>query len=139
MFELWKEFRFDCAHTLDAGPNGDPRYRRMHGHSYQAEVWLRGQPDSKGWIIDIGVLDHRLSIVRDELDHRLLNEIQSLGPPTMENLTRYIWNRLGDLNQLHKVIVRRDSAGEGCVYYGPSGIRTDGPLITVSGMEVEHA
>ena len=27
LFTVWKEFRFDAAHQLDAGDDGDPRYR----------------------------------------------------------------------------------------------------------------
>jgi 6-pyruvoyl-tetrahydropterin synthase len=37
VFTVWTEFRFDAAQQLDAGAGGDPRQRRVHGHSYQGE------------------------------------------------------------------------------------------------------
>ena len=40
MIEISQEFSFDAAHFLD----GAPEYRRMHGHSFYAEVTLRGEP-----------------------------------------------------------------------------------------------
>ncbi|MFX8949750.1 6-carboxytetrahydropterin synthase, partial [Acinetobacter baumannii] len=44
MFELSKEFRFDAAHTLERVIDTESS-RRIHGHSYRAEVVLRGHPD----------------------------------------------------------------------------------------------
>ncbi|MDQ3471628.1 MAG: 6-carboxytetrahydropterin synthase, partial [Pseudomonadota bacterium] len=43
MHELCKQFRFDAAHTLqrDVEPASS---RRIHGHSYRAEVAVRGRP-----------------------------------------------------------------------------------------------
>lgn len=119
MFEVWKEFRFDAAHTLDPGPQGDPRYRRMHGHSYQVEVWVSGETSHEGWVMDMGVFEQRISAVAQQLDHYYLNDIANLGPPTMENISAFVWRALSDLPGLVKVVVRRDSAREGCVYRGP--------------------
>lgn len=119
LFNAWKEFRFDAAHQLDAGPGGDPHYRRLHGHSYQAEVWVRGPRTPHGWIVDMGDLERRLLVIREQLDHRFLNEIEEMGPPTMENIAAFIWEGLADLPQLHRVTVKRQQNGEGCEYYGP--------------------
>ncbi|HPB23862.1 MAG TPA: 6-carboxytetrahydropterin synthase, partial [Novosphingobium sp.] len=56
---------------------------------------------------------------RDALDHRFLDEINDLGPATMENLSRWIWNRLSpELDNLFKVSVYRDSSGDACTYWG---------------------
>ena len=120
LFNVWKEFRFDAAHQLDAGPEGDPRYRRLHGHSYQVEVWVRGPRTQYGWVVDMGDLERRLSRIHVELDHRFLNEIEGLGPPTMENIAAFVWSCLADLPQLHRVIVKRQQSGEGCEYFGPA-------------------
>lgn len=119
MFEVWKEFRFDCAHTLDGGADGDQRYTRLHGHSYQAEVWLRGERTAQGWVTDLGELERRLGLVAKQLDHRFLNEVEGLGTPTMENIAAFVWKALADIDALHKVTIRRDSLNEGCSYYGP--------------------
>lgn len=120
LFNIWKEFRFDAAHQLDAGPEGDPRYRRLHGHSYQVEVWVRGPRTEFGWVVDMGDLERRLSRIHDDLDHRFLNEIEGLGPPTMENIAAFVWSGLSDLPQLHRVMVKRQQNGEGCEYFGPT-------------------
>lgn len=119
LFNVWKEFRFDAAHQLDAGPDGDPRYRRLHGHSYQVEVWVRGPRTEFGWVVDMGDLERRLQAVHSDLDHRFLNDVEDLGAPTMENIAAFVWRSLGDLKQLHRVMVKRQQSGEGCEYYGP--------------------
>jgi 6-pyruvoyltetrahydropterin/6-carboxytetrahydropterin synthase len=119
MFEVWKEFRFDAAHTLEAGLAGDPRYRRIHGHSYQVEVWLCGDISKEGWVVDMGELEARITTVAHQLDHYYLNDVEGLGIPTMENISAFVWRALGDVPGLAKVVVRRDSAREGCVYRGP--------------------
>ncbi|WHZ17964.1 MAG: 6-carboxytetrahydropterin synthase QueD [Rhodanobacteraceae bacterium] len=119
LFNVWKEFRFDAAHRLDAGDDGDPRYRRVHGHSYQVEVWLRGPLTERGWVVDMGDLERRIGVARDALDHRMLNEVEGLGIPTMENIAAFVWKQLGDLPQLQRVVVKRGQSGEGCEYLGP--------------------
>lgn len=120
LFNVWKEFRFDSAHQLDAGPGGDPKYRRLHGHSYQVEVWVRGPRTEYGWVVDMGDLERRIERVRDDLDHRLLNEVEGLGPPTMENIAAFVWEKLADVPILYRVQVKRQQNGEGCEYYGPT-------------------
>lgn len=120
LFNVWKEFRFDAAHQLDAGDDGDPRYRRVHGHSYQVEVWLRGPLTARGWVVDMGELERRIGIARDALDHRMLNDVAGLGIPTMENIAAFVWRQLGDLPQLQRVAVKRGQNGEGCEYCGPA-------------------
>ena len=119
IFTIWKEFHFDAAHQLDTGADGDPRYRRVHGHSYQAEVWVRGPLTEHGWVVDMGELERRIEVARDALDHRMLNDVEGLGIPTMENIARFVWKKLGDLPQLHRVVVKRGQNGEGCEYRGP--------------------
>jgi 6-pyruvoyltetrahydropterin/6-carboxytetrahydropterin synthase len=121
MFELSKEFRFDAAHTLQrAMPEADAS-RRIHGHSYCAEVVIRGTADpGSGMVIDLGRLDRLLAAARDGLDHRFLDEVAGLGPATMENLSLWIWRRLAPACPgLVRVTVRRDAAGESCSYFGP--------------------
>lgn len=119
MYELTKQFRFDAAHTLlrDVEVDGS---RRIHGHSYRAEVTLRGTPEPvSGMIIDTTILAQKLEETRQALDHRFLDEINDLGPGTMENLCAYIWRRLlPDVPTLHAVTVLRDSTADRVTYYG---------------------
>jgi 6-pyruvoyltetrahydropterin/6-carboxytetrahydropterin synthase len=119
VFELARTFHFDAAHTLRREIDAESS-RRIHGHSYRAEVAVRGEPDpGTGMIVDLGLLERRLSEARDALDHRFLDEVEGLGPPTMENLCLWIWRRLeADLPGLARVSVFRDSSGERCSYWG---------------------
>lgn len=119
MYELTKEFRFDAAHTLEREIETEGS-RRIHGHSYRAEITLRGRPDpTSGMIIDTSLLALKLAEARDALDHRLLDEINDLGPATMENLCAYIWRKLEpDIPTLHKVTVLRDSTADRVSYFG---------------------
>ncbi|HEY0266090.1 MAG TPA: 6-carboxytetrahydropterin synthase [Rhizomicrobium sp.] len=114
MIELSQEFSFDAAHYLD----GAPEYRRMHGHSFYAEVTLRGEPDpATGILRDLGEVDRVLKTIREALDHRLLNDVEGLGAPTLENLARYIHDRARTaLPEVTRVKLRRPSYGQTCVY-----------------------
>ena len=119
MYELTKEFRFDAAHTLEREIHAEGS-RRVHGHSYRAEVTLRGEPDPRsGMIVDTSLLELKLLEARDSLDHRFLDEINDLGPATMENLCAYIWRRLKpEIPTLHSVAVLRDSTADRVKFYG---------------------
>ncbi len=84
MFELCKGFRFEAAHTLERSVDAEPS-RRIHGHSYRAEVAVRGVPDSRtGMIIDAALLEAALAGAQDALDHRFLDDVPGLGPATLE-------------------------------------------------------
>jgi 6-pyruvoyltetrahydropterin/6-carboxytetrahydropterin synthase len=121
MFEITKEFVFDAAHFLPHAREGHPN-TRMHGHSFYVEVALRGRPDAeKGWIRDFAEVERKIDDVRQRLDHRLLNEVEGLGVPTLENLCRFIFQRLAPLLPgLYRVTVRRPSHRESCTYAADS-------------------
>jgi 6-pyruvoyltetrahydropterin/6-carboxytetrahydropterin synthase len=70
-------------------------------------------------VLDLGILDRRIAEVSKALDHKLLNTIEALGPPTLENLSRFIWERVQHAGRVTKVSVHRDSCNESCSYYGP--------------------
>ena len=83
---------------------------------------MRGSPDPEtGMVLDLGLLEERMADVQKTLDHKLLNRINALGPPTLENLSRFIWERLEHAGRLTRVSVHRDSCNESCTYYGPQG------------------
>ncbi|MEY9242505.1 6-pyruvoyl trahydropterin synthase family protein [Bradyrhizobium elkanii] len=115
IYELSKEFRFDAAHTLSRTVDVEPSLR-IHGHSYRAEVVLRGQPDpSTGMLMDLALFERSLEEARDGLDHRFLDEINDLGPATMENLAAWIWRKVKPVcPRLWRVTVRRDSDAGAC-------------------------
>ena len=120
MFELSKQFRFDAAHTLERSVDTGPS-RRIHGHSYRAEAVVRGEADpNTGMVIDLGLFEQALNDAREALDHRFLDELTELGPATMENLSRWIWQRIApSCPGLVRVTVHRDSSGDVCSYFGP--------------------
>lgn len=123
MFELAKQFRFEAAHTLPGRAVAVEPSRRIHGHSYRAEVVVRGMPDpATGMVVDLGLFKCALDGVRDGLDHRFLDEVTDLGPATMENLAAWIWRKMRPVCPgLARVVVHRDSNAESCIYYGPGG------------------
>ncbi len=119
IYELSKEFRFDAAHTLNRAVYVEPS-RRIHGHSYRAEVVVRGRPDpATGMLIDLSLFEQSMEAARDGLDHRFLDEVPDLGPATMENLAAWIWRKLEPVcPNLWRVTVRRDSDAGSCSVYG---------------------
>jgi 6-pyruvoyltetrahydropterin/6-carboxytetrahydropterin synthase len=119
MWELTKSFRFEAAHALPGTTLGNASME-IHGHSFRAEVSVRGRADSvTGMVLDLGLLARGMEEVRSKLDHRLLNDVEGLGPPTLENLARFIWDHVQHAGHVTRISVHRDSCGESCTYFGP--------------------
>jgi 6-pyruvoyltetrahydropterin/6-carboxytetrahydropterin synthase len=119
MFELSQTFTFDAAHTLKrhVSPEEAASSRRIHGHTYTAEVFVRGprQADS-GMVVDLAVLRGLIAEVRSQLDHHFLDEVAGLGAPTLENLCVFICDRVkAQMPQVSGVAVSR-AAGDRCLY-----------------------
>ena len=99
-----------------------PYLSEIHGHSFRAEVTVRGTPDpNTGMVVDLGLLERAMAEVQKTLDHKFLNRIEAIGVPTLENLSRFIWERLQHAGKLTRVSVHRDSCNESCTYFGPQG------------------
>jgi 6-pyruvoyltetrahydropterin/6-carboxytetrahydropterin synthase len=115
--EVSYRFGFDAAHHFDNFPDGH-KYRGLHGHSFQVEVALEGEPDPRtGFVADLGEVERECMRVREALDHRMLNEIEGLAKPSLENLCVWIWGALAPpFPNLARVTVRRDSSGQSCSY-----------------------
>ena len=113
--EISQTFFFDAAHTLERAIDTESS-KRIHGHTYNAEVFLTGQPDPKtGMVIDLGLVRREVALLRGQLDHHLLDEVEGLGPPTLENQSQFIFSRLLPvLPALSSVRVWRASIGDGC-------------------------
>jgi 6-pyruvoyltetrahydropterin/6-carboxytetrahydropterin synthase len=118
--ELALRFGFDAAHRFDTYPEGHP-YRTVHGHSFQVEVAVEGEPDAAtGMVADLAQLEAACMQVRNLLDHRMLNEIPGLEKPSLENLCLFVWRALQPrFAGLSRVTVRRESIGQSCTYTGP--------------------
>jgi 6-pyruvoyltetrahydropterin/6-carboxytetrahydropterin synthase len=115
--EISLQFSFDAAHHLGAGAAEN---RRIHGHSFYVEVTLRGEPDpATGFLRDFGAFDRALKAIRETLDHRLLNEVEGLSNPTLENLAQYIYAKAtAALPEVARVKISRPSYGQSCTYEG---------------------
>jgi len=89
-----KRFDFDAAHWLPHVCEGH-KCGRMHGHTYVVELRLRGVPDKRmGWFVDYAEIAAAWAPLNDQLDHRLLNEIEGLDNPTTEVLVTWIASKL---------------------------------------------
>ncbi len=112
-----KSMSFDAAHFLDHDPNARP-YARLHGHSFTLEVVVEGEPQPEtGWVVDFGDIGAALKELHDALDHRLLNEVEGLERPTLENICQWAAARLKPrFPGLAEVRVSRPSIGETCVH-----------------------
>ncbi len=116
IYELSQKFFFDAAHTLHRAIDAAGS-RRIHGHTYHAEVTLMGQPDPRsGMLLDLGTVRRHIEDVRGKLDHHFLDEVTGLGPATLENLCKYIFTNLVlYLPNVVAVSVERPSSGDKCV------------------------
>ena len=114
-YEISQTFFFDAAHTLRREIEADSS-RRVHGHTYNAEVTLSGQPDAgTGMVVDLGLVRRAIEQLRPMLDHRMLDDIAGLGPATLENLCAFIWRELlPALPALSAVRVWRTGIGDSC-------------------------
>jgi 6-pyruvoyltetrahydropterin/6-carboxytetrahydropterin synthase len=113
--ELTQRFFFEAAHTLQREVDTE-RSRRLHGHTYHAEVAVRGTPaPATGMLIDIAVLRRHIDAVRERLDHHLLDDVAGLAQPTLESLCDFIAAALGpQVGGLARVRVWREASGDGC-------------------------
>ncbi len=117
MIELSQSFGFEAAHTLRRSVDAEGS-AQVHGHSYRAELVLRGPADpATGMLLDLGLVDATVLTLRERLDHRLLDSVEGLGAGTMENLAAWIYALAKpELPQLWRVVVRRDSLGQVCTF-----------------------
>lgn len=114
-YQVSQRFFFEAAHCLDREIEAEGS-RRVHGHTYWAELTIEGTPDPKtGMVLDLGQIRRMIDFVKDQLDHRMLNEVDGLGPPTLENLCSYLWRNFEQHGCVPaKVTVRRDAVGDSC-------------------------
>jgi 6-pyruvoyltetrahydropterin/6-carboxytetrahydropterin synthase len=118
--ELSQTFYFEAAHTLKRQVEAEGS-RRIHGHTYQAEVTVRGEPDPvSGMVTDLACMRRELERVRTQLDHHFLDEVPGLGPATLENLCAYLMKQLlPSLPGLSRVRVWRQASGDACTLLLP--------------------
>jgi 6-pyruvoyltetrahydropterin/6-carboxytetrahydropterin synthase len=116
VFELSQKFFFEAAHSLRRDIDAQAS-RNIHGHTYHAEVVIAGMPGANsGMVIDLGLFRQEIERVRGLLDHRFLDEVEGIGPATLENLCAYLFAQLQPaLPTLTQVSVERPASGDRCV------------------------
>jgi 6-pyruvoyltetrahydropterin/6-carboxytetrahydropterin synthase len=115
MHELSQRFTFEAAHTLHRKFETESSLR-IHGHTYYGELTVAGTPDPQtGMLIDLAQLRAAVEELRHQLDHRLLDEVDRLGPPTLENLCSFIARSArAKIPNLTVVRVWREATGDSC-------------------------
>jgi 6-pyruvoyltetrahydropterin/6-carboxytetrahydropterin synthase len=108
MVEITQAFEFSAAHRLACADMNDEENRATfgkcanpngHGHNYMVEIGVTGEPNAdSGVVIPIGTLERTVKArVIDVFDHQHLNEdcaeFAELNP-SVENITRVIWEKL---------------------------------------------
>lgn len=106
-----KKVEFSASHICRSAELSDAENERIygaasnplgHGHNYEVEVAIAGEPDAvTGMILDLKRLKEILEErVLNVYDHRLLN--REVAPfdrvvPTVENIAIDIWTRIEEL------------------------------------------
>lgn len=116
--ELRKSFQFEAAHLLPLLPRGH-KCRRLHGHSFTAEIVVAGDCEPRlGWVMDYADISKAFRPLWERLDHRYLNNIRGLENPTSENVALWIWRRLKPRLPLLTEVVVAETCTARCVYRG---------------------
>lgn len=116
--EIFKKFTLEAAHRL---PNVPPGHKcaRLHGHSFQVELHVRGPLDpTLGWVMDFADLKAAFKPLYEQLDHHYLNDIEGLENPTSERLAQWIWQRLKPSVPLLSAVVVHETCTAGSRYCG---------------------
>ena len=113
-----REMGFEAAHLLPNVPEGH-KCRRLHGHSFRAELHVEGPVNEElGWVMDFAEVKEAFQPLWEQLDHHYLNEVEGLDNPTSENLARWIWQRLKPRLPLLSRIVIHETCTSRCIYTG---------------------
>lgn len=116
--EIFNTYHIEAARKLPGLPESHP-CARLHGHSFKVEIFVCGSVDpATGWVMDFADLDSAFEPIRNQLDHRYLNELAGLENPTSEHLAQWIWKKLKPaVAGLCKIVVH-ETHRSGCVYRG---------------------
>lgn len=117
LFEIEKDFQFEAAHYF-GHPDANDLFKQVHGHSFRGTVTIIGDPqDDKGWIRDLWKIEQIVKEVVAPLDHVLLNDVEGLSAPALEQIAQWIFERLAPrLPGLSCVELGRPSCGERARY-----------------------
>lgn len=93
---VMKRFTFEAAHHL-LEYEGPCQYQ--HGHSYIVEVFVTGERNDCGMVMDFGILKKTMNeLIIDKLDHKDLNNVLPFNT-TAENMAFWMLSTL--LNEIN--------------------------------------
>jgi 6-pyruvoyltetrahydropterin/6-carboxytetrahydropterin synthase len=90
-----RRYHFESAHWLPGVPDSH-KCHRIHGHNYEVEITLKGEPDERGFVLDFFELDTVMLPIVGEIDHRTLNDIAGLENPTAELIAAWFHQRVSE-------------------------------------------
>lgn len=114
-YELKQSFTIESARYLSKLPATHP-CSRIHGHSFKITLRLVGPANELGWVIDYHEIETRVRPILNQIDHRLLNEVEGLENPTTEILCSWLYNKVKlVLPQLIQVAIS-ETANTDCAF-----------------------
>src|SRR5262249_816896 len=90
---IGRTYRFESAHHLPLVPDGH-KCKNMHGHNYRMDVVVRGDLDSRGFVMDFAEMDAEILPLIKKVDHRVLNDVEGLENPTAEIIAAWFFQRI---------------------------------------------
>jgi 6-pyruvoyltetrahydropterin/6-carboxytetrahydropterin synthase len=93
-YELTVQRHFSAAHALR---QYEGACSRLHGHNYQVEVVVaRETLDALGMAMDFGELKGVCDEVIDQLDHRMLNDLEAFSEAnaTSERIAEFVYREV---------------------------------------------
>jgi 6-pyruvoyltetrahydropterin/6-carboxytetrahydropterin synthase len=90
---IGRTYRFEAAHYLPLVPEGH-RCRNLHGHNYRLTIVVHGKLDARGFVKDFAEIDAVVALLIEQVDHRLLNDVEGLENPTAEIIAAWFFNRI---------------------------------------------
>ena len=115
---IFKQFTFDSAHFLPLVPDGH-KCKQIHGHTYKLTIFIEGPLHNEtGWVADFADIKRLVGAVLENVDHKLLNNVQGLENPTCELLATWLWDKIKkSLPQLLKIELY-ETPTSGVIYEG---------------------
>lgn len=108
MLTLRRRYELEAAHRLTAGVPEGHKCRRPHGHRYVLTVFVAGELDDAGMLIEYEELDRVLRPILRMVDHNDLNTLPErcstpyatvvAANPTVERLVQWFAMRLELVN-----------------------------------------
>ena len=85
---IFKKYYFDAAHYMPEFKKNH-KYKKVHGHSYEIIIKLKGELDPKNnWVMDLEKLDSYVNPELSKLDHSILNEVNCTEIPNINLLKK---------------------------------------------------